>query len=197
MTSEHYLLGDFGAQIIERKPEMRQHVGGQKRLLARSAIEYRNLGGASAKPCAEPGGIVTRQFLRDESRGNSGKHVAHSAGRHSGIAGRVVAERMMTFRDDCAAAFEEKRHRIFRAKAFCDLRARLLLRREDSFYFARVRREQPRAFATFQHRRFAGKNIERIRIDHHRLPRRLNESDNFVGVFARDQDQSPIRRLIR
>ena len=106
---------------------MRQHVCGQKRLLARSAIEYRNLGGASAKPRAEPRGIVTRQLLRDESSANTGKHVAHSAGRHSGIAGRVVAERMMTFRDNCAAAFEEKSYRIFPAKAFRNLRPRLLL----------------------------------------------------------------------
>ena len=81
----------------------------------------------------------------------------------------------MTFRDDCAAAFKEKSYRIFPAKAFRNLRARFLFRSKDSFYFARVRREQPRAFATFQHRRFAGKNIERIGIDHHRLPRRLNE----------------------
>ena len=50
MATEHYLLGDSIAQIVERGSEVLQHVGGQKRLLARSAIENRNLGGASAKP---------------------------------------------------------------------------------------------------------------------------------------------------
>ena len=171
MATEHYLLGNSIAQVVERGSEVLQHIGGQKRLFARSAIENRNLGGASAKPRAEARGIIARQFLRNESSANTGKHVTHSAGRHSRIAGRVVAERMMTFRDDCAAALEKKRNRIFRAKAFCDLRTRLLLRSKDSFYFARVGCEQPRAFATFQYRRLVGEHIERIRINHHRLPR--------------------------
>ena len=49
------------------------------------------------------------KLLRDQRCANSGEDVAHSAGRHAGIAGRVVARGAAVFAHDGAAAFEQKR----------------------------------------------------------------------------------------
>jgi hypothetical protein len=50
-------------QIGEGVAEMIEHVAGEERLLTGASVEDRDLGGASADPGAEAGGVVKREIL--------------------------------------------------------------------------------------------------------------------------------------
>src|SRR5437016_614050 len=93
------------AQFVKRFAEMREHVAGEQRFLAGALLKDRNLGGASADPRSDTTRVVDRQFAPDQSGADAGQNIAHSAARHSGIAGRVVADRFPTLADDCATSF--------------------------------------------------------------------------------------------
>src|SRR6476620_384001 len=148
---------------------MIEDIARQYRLLALAALENRDFCGAPTQPRANSRRIVQRQTLSQQASAHTGKNIAHSAGSHSRITGRVIAQWATTFGHDGAAALEQKCH----WKTVAELRrcfgARLFMVREKAFHFTRVGREESFSLATSEHRDFFREYIERVGIHHHRL----------------------------
>ena len=96
-------------------------------------MKNRDFRGAPAYPCAESRRIIKRQTLSSQTSADSGENIAHSAGGHSWIAGRVIAQRAIPFSHDRPAAFQQKRHRKTMAEFRCRFGARLFLSGESRF----------------------------------------------------------------
>src|SRR4051812_25853982 len=99
----------LGSHVVKSVAEMIEHIPWQQGFLARAELEHRNFSSAPAYPRTDARGIEQRQLLRDQRGANAGEHVAHSAGRHSGMTGRIVTQRFAKLAHDRSAAFQQKR----------------------------------------------------------------------------------------
>src|SRR5258708_6331963 len=100
------------------------------------------------------------------------------------MSGGVVTERTIVFANNGAASFEEKRNGKILANVSRDPGARHFSRMNESLHFAWMWREQPFAFGFFEDVDLAGKNVERIGVDHHRLfglPNELAKMRRVLG----------------
>ena len=153
---------------------MSEHVAGQQRFFACAVLKDRHLGGAAAGPGSDPPRVVHRQFASGQTRGHAGQDVAHSAARHSRIAGGVVTDRFPALAHDGTTSFEEQRNRKLIAKIPRDSGARHFADFHQSSHLAGMRREQPRAAAAAQDVDLIGNNVQSIRVHDHRLWRDLD-----------------------
>src|SRR5437588_1813342 len=147
------------AQFVERRPQTRQHVAGEKRFFACAVVKDRYLGGAAASPRSDTSRVVHRQFTPGQTRAYAGQDIAHSSAGHSWIAGGIVADRFTALANNRAASFEQKRNWKFIAKTARDPNACHFANFHQSFHLAGMRREQPRSAASAQNVDFVAENI--------------------------------------
>ncbi len=185
-----------GLQFFEGVAQVIQNITGQQRLLALAIVKNRDLGCTPAYPRTDSRRIVQRKALSEQTGANPGENIAHSSCSHSGIACRVVAQRLTALRYDRATAFEQKCYWKTIAEPRRCSGARILFSRKKPSHLTRMRREQPFAFATPQHRGFFRNNVEPVGVRVPSVASLFQRAPGFrLPAISRDQGRRPKRRV--
>ena len=179
-------------QLCKRATEIFKNVARQNGLLALAFLENRNLGRTPTGPCADSSRVVKRQPLPNQCGTNTGENIAHSASRHSRIAGGIVAEWPFAFGHDRARAFVEERD----GKCFGEILrgscTRHLSGIEQPFHFTGMRRDQPRTGAAFQNLHVVRNDVLSVRVEHHGGGRALDNFQQILRIrFSQTRSERP------
>jgi hypothetical protein len=78
-------------KLAKSETEMTEEVGWQERFFTFPAGKERQFRGPSADPGSHSSGIAGSKFRPEEGAAHSGQNIPHTSGRHSGVAGGVIA----------------------------------------------------------------------------------------------------------
>ena len=143
------ILESATAKVIKSGTEVGGYVGGDEGFLRDRAIAEGEFRSMSADPSSKFCGLERGFSLGEEGGGDAGEDIAHPAGSHAGVAGRVVGTVGSALTYEGARAFEQERYRILADKGFEPLAAGAEILWKEALHLERVRREKARGGGVF------------------------------------------------